>query len=174
MKFNILTWTSLILVTSSTVKFKILIYGIFKDSIINFWAKELIFWIFIVSTCPKIYAVRQIFIFFAYLLPDKKKLISVQLGKYFNFTKGRGLKLCHLVALTIWNLHTKSLPTIIHGTVKKVFVCGCWLWWWLTLCASGYRIMEISRGGVLRTHSYLLAFQAFCMPPSVNVDPYID
>ena len=29
-------------------------------------------------------------------------------------------------------------------------------------------------GGVLRTHSYLLAFQAFCMPPSVNVDPHID
>ena len=45
-----------------------------------------------------------------------------------------------------------------------------------TLCHPGYRILVISQGGggVLRTHSYLLAFQSFCMPPSINVDPYID
>ena len=128
MKFNILTWGSLIIVTRNTVKFKILLNGIFKNSIINFWAEELIFWIFIISTSQKNLRCTTNFHFF--LLPHKKKLLSVQLGKYFNFNRGMGLKLCHLVALTIWSLHTKSLPPIIHGTVKKVFVFWLWWWWW--------------------------------------------
>ena len=44
----------------------------------------------------------------------------------------------------------------------------------LTLSDPGYWILVIPRGGVLRTHSYILAFRGFCVPPSINVDPYVE